>query len=244
MPRMYSDLAHLWPVISPPEGYALEALLWKRTLRELLGDGRPRVLELGVGGGHNLSHLTDAVEATAVDLSPRMLDLSRRLNPGVEHHVGDMRTVRLGRTFDAVLVHDAVAYMQTPADLRALFATAAVHLRPGGAFLATPDHVRETFVDPTTRVKTARFDGERELTFFEYAHDPDPGDTTYETLYLYLLRQGGGRPERILDVHTHGLFPLATWLELMAGAGFSAEARRHDLEGPTHEGFMMVGVRH
>jgi hypothetical protein len=98
-------------------------------------------------------------------------------------------------------------------------------------------------VDPTTRVKTARYGDDQELTFFEYACDPDPGDETYETLYVYLLRRAGGRPERILDVHTHGLFPLATWLGLLDEAGFDAEARRLDLDGPTREGYMMVGVK-
>jgi len=35
-----------------------------------------------------------------------MLELSRTINPELEHLVGDMRTIRLGRTFDAVLIHD------------------------------------------------------------------------------------------------------------------------------------------
>ncbi len=35
-------------------------------------------------------------------------DTSRELNPDCEHVLGDMRTLRLGRTFDAVFVHDAV----------------------------------------------------------------------------------------------------------------------------------------
>ena len=76
--RLYGDLAYLWPLFSPPEEYAEEAGFWRRLLRELAGPGRHRVLELGVGGGHNLSHLAGEFEATAVDLSPTMLELSRR----------------------------------------------------------------------------------------------------------------------------------------------------------------------
>ena len=50
-----------------------------------------------------------------------------------------MRTLRLQRQFDAVLVHDAVAYMTTRADLAALVAaTAFAHTRPGGAALFAP----------------------------------------------------------------------------------------------------------
>jgi trans-aconitate methyltransferase len=44
-------------------------------------------------------------EMTLVDLSPQMLEVSKRQNPDCEHVVGDMRTVRLGREFDAVFVH-------------------------------------------------------------------------------------------------------------------------------------------
>ena len=42
----------------------------------------------------------------------------------MSHHVGDLRSVRLGETFDAVLVHDAIDYMTTEVELRAAFETA------------------------------------------------------------------------------------------------------------------------
>ena len=51
---------------------------------------------------------------TLVDLSAEMLEVSRQLNPECEHIQGDMRTIRLGRQYDAVLVHDAVDYVTTP----------------------------------------------------------------------------------------------------------------------------------
>ena len=71
-----------------------------------------------------------------------MLAVSRAQNPECTHVEGDMRTVRLGRRFDAVFVHDAVVYMATEADLRRAMETAFVHCEPGGAALFTPDHVR------------------------------------------------------------------------------------------------------
>jgi SAM-dependent methyltransferase len=242
MNKMYQELAHLWPVISPPEGYALEACFWRRELQALLGPGRHRILELGVGGGHNLSHLVKDFEATGVDLSPAMLENARRLLPEVPFFHGDMRLVRLDQRFQAVLIHDAVAYLRTEEDLRSTFHTAALHLEPGGVLLLTPDHVKETFRDPTSRIKTARFGdhNEKELTFFEYAYDPDPEDSTYETRYVFLLREDGGVPRFETDIHTHGLFPLETWTRLLKEAGFSVEIRHHELEGPTKEGYMFV----
>ena len=148
--RLYGDLAFLWPLMSPPDEYRDEARYWRRALRDRLGPGRLRILDLGAGGGHNLHHLAGEFDATAVDLSEEMLAHSRRLNPGVAHHAGDMRTVRLGETFDAVLVHDAIAYMTTEADLRAVFATARAHLRPDGLLIVAPDYYAETFVSHLT----------------------------------------------------------------------------------------------
>ena len=86
---------------------------------------------------------------TLVDASPGMLAVSRALNPECEHLEGDMRTVRLGRTFDRVFVHDAITYMTTEADLRAVLETAYVHCRPGGAALFAPDHLKENFAPST-----------------------------------------------------------------------------------------------
>jgi len=238
--RLYGDLAYLWPLVSPPEDYAAEACCWREVLRGKLGPGRHRVLELGVGGGHHLSHLTAEFEATAVDLSEAMMCHSRRLNPGVEHIVGDMRTIRLGRTFQAVLIHDAVSHMQTEADLKATFATAAAHLEPGGVFITSPDHFRETFRDPFVD-STTHSDGETELTFIEFNYDPDPADTTIETVLLYLIRKGGElRIE--LDRLTTGLFARQRWLDLMGEAGFEVECCRRELNGADAQPELLVGT--
>ena len=116
--RLYNDLAHLWPLFDPPEEYAQEAAFWRQVLREKLGPGRHHVLELGVGGGHLLSHLTADVQATAVDISEGMLTHSLKLKSGGGHHVGDMRSVRLGRTFQAGLIPDAISYILHEEGLR------------------------------------------------------------------------------------------------------------------------------
>jgi len=238
--RMYDEFAHLWPLISAPKDYAGEARFWRETLREKLGPGRHEILEMGVGGGNNLSHLTADFQATGVDTSAKMLENSIRLNPGVEHHVGDMRTVRLGRTFDGVIVHDAISYMLTEADLEATFATARAHLDHGGVFVTAPDWYRETFREPAVSHGTNAND-ETELTHVEYAYDPDPADATIETVFFYLiLEKGALRIEQ--DVHTTGLFPLETWLELLDRAGFEVEKRPYPVHEDGREAWLLVGV--
>ena len=238
--RLYDELAYLWPYISPPESYAEEAAHWRQAIRDRLGAGRHRLLELGVGGGHNLSHLTAEFDAVAVDLAPRMLELSRRLNPGVEHHLGDMRTVRLGRVFDAVLIHDAISYMLTEDDLRAAFGTARAHLRPGGLLLAAPDLVRENFRDGEVQ-RWEGSPGPIAVITEEQLRDPDPTDTQVESLFIYRITEGG-RQRVEYDRHISGLFPLAVWTGLLEEAGFAAEViPMPGLEGGYGE-YLFAGV--
>ena len=242
LPRLYTEFAAYWPLMSAPEEYAEEAGLWRDALRRRLGPGRHDVLELGCGGGHTMSHLTADFQFTAVDLAPAMLEQARRLNPGVAFHVGDMRTVRLGRTFRAVLIHDAISYMTTEDDLRAVLATAVAHLEPGGLLLVSPDWLRETFHDPQASC-ASNTDGRVEFTYFEYAYDPDPADTAIETLMWYVIRERGGAPRIEHDRHAGGLFGLADWQRLMVEAGFRFEKEPYNVPKDRHEGYLLIGTR-
>ncbi len=216
-------MAYLWPIISPPEEYGSEAAFFGDVIREELGPGRHKLLELGVGGGHNLSHLTDDFDCTAVDLSPAMLALSKGLNPGVEHHVGDMRNIRLERTFDTVLVHDSASYLLTEQDLTETFATAAAHLRPGGVLMVAPDWFQETFPDGWV-YNWDRQQGDMEINIQEVMVDPDPSDTQVESTYTYTIKKAGVTTVEV-DTHITGLFSIQTWSDLMGQAGFRVEAR-------------------
>ena len=238
--KLYNELCYLWPIISPPWEYTVEAWHLREVLLEKLGGGRHRLLELGVGGGHVLSHLTGDFDATAVDLSPNMLALSQELNPGVAHHLGDMRSVRLGLEFDAVFIHDAICYMQTEDDLAAAFATARVHLRPSGVFVVAPDHFKETFEGPTVLHWTQE-KGDLKVTSIEYSDDPDPADTRCESVFFYLINQGGTLTVE-QDRHVLGLFPKETWLRLLTEAGFSTEERNYPPYEGGYGGNILVGT--
>jgi SAM-dependent methyltransferase len=219
--HLYGDLASWWPLLSPVGDYEEEA----RFAAALLASGSPpvtRVLELGSGGGHNGFHLKEEFELTLVDLSPSMLEVSRRLNPECEHVVGDMRSVRLGRTFDAVFVHDAVMYMTTEDDLRAAMETAFVHCRPGGVALFAPDYTTETF-EPLTDHGGSDDPSGRGLRYLEWAWDPDPSDTWLRSDFVCVLREADGDVRVVHDVHHWGLFGRDAWLRLLAAVGFVPE---------------------
>jgi SAM-dependent methyltransferase len=223
-PKLYNDLASWFHLLTDPKEYAEEARFYRRTLAAAC-KRRPRtVLELGSGGGNNASHMKKHFEMTLTDLSPAMLALSKTINPGLEHVQGDMRTLRLGREFDAVFAHDAIVYMTTERDLRRAVETAYVHCKRGGAALFAPDYTRETFQSSADCGGHDDPKGLRGLRYLEWTWDPNPTDTKYSVEYVYLLRdaKGGVRVER--DRHLEGLFPRATWLRLLRETGFRARA--------------------
>jgi SAM-dependent methyltransferase len=138
---LYGEFSSWYRLLDPPADHAEEASIYRRALVEAIDGKATTLLELGSGAGHNAVHLKPHFECTLSDLSEPMLALSRALNPVCEHLLGDMRTLRLERTFDAVLVHDAICYLATESDLRAAIETAFVHTRPGGAAIFAPDHL-------------------------------------------------------------------------------------------------------
>jgi SAM-dependent methyltransferase len=225
--KLYEELADWWHLLSPPAEYAEEAAFFARVLIESCQPAPRAVLELGSGGGNNAYHLKSRFKMTLVDLSPQMLAVSRALNPECEHHLGDMRTVDLGRTFDAVFVHDAIMYMTSAADLRAAMQTAYRHCRAGGVALFVPDCVRESFVPETSHQGHDGDDG-RSIRYLEWTIDPDPADTTFRTDYAIVMRERSGDVRVVHDCHIEGLFPRAEWMRLLREVGFEPSTMTDD----------------
>jgi SAM-dependent methyltransferase len=216
--HMYSDLAPWFHLLTHPSDYWEEAAFVSRVVDDAIEGPAETLLELGSGGGNNASHLKTRFRCTLTDISPEMLALSATLNPECEHLEGDMRTLRLGRTFDVVFIHDAVTYLTTEEDLHRAIETAAVHVRPGGVVILTPDATTEIFKPSTDHGGHDGDDG-RSLRYLEWTHDPSTDGNTYEVDYVIAARGPGDEFRVVHDRHTLGLFPRATWERLIADAG-------------------------
>lgn len=240
--RLYKDLAWTWPIISPPEEYADETAEIIKLLREYTKIPLRRLLNLGCGGGHNDFNLKSSFDSTGVDISENMLALARKLNPEVNYRLGDMRSVRLDESFDAVTIFDSINYMCTVDDLKAAFKTAYDHLCPGGVLVTCIDEYVEKFKQNKT-IHLTRSRGDVEITLIENYYDPDSSDTWYEDHMIYLIRRSG-----ILtienDYHRLGLFPIRTFETIMKEAGFDAQQLSSSiLNGAGEECPIIVGVK-
>lgn len=173
-----------------------------------------------------------------IDLSPAMLAQTKKLNPDCTFIQGDMRTYRLDRTFDAILMDDAISDMNCRKDFEAAFRTAYEHLNPGGVLVVTPDVTFETFQQNRT---TTTLSGRKgvEVVFVENIYDPDPEDDHYETTILYLIRDD--RCLRIETDHwTLGIFSLDTWRNVLRYTGLDLREGRNSLDEDEYRMFACV----
>lgn len=223
MPRLYSDLAWLWPLWGDPDGEYAEwcahvaAMIEKHARRAV-----KTILNLGCGGGKNVYNLKRRYCVTGLDLSEAMLANARKLNPDCTFVQGDMRDFVLPELFDAVLIDDAVSYVTSEEDLSRLLRAALQHLEPGGVMIVSPDATQETFQQNETRVSCANAKAKPEgvdVVFIENNHDPDPMDTVYEGLMIYIIRENGKLRVEV-DHHELGLFAADAWPRLVREAGF------------------------
>lgn len=221
MEQFYHALAEWWPLISPTEDYAEEAAFFRDLFAPVTAQAHAHLLELGSGGGSNAFYMKTAFSTvTLSDIFPSMLTISQHLNPDCIHIAGDMRTLRLGKTFDAVFVHDAIGYMTTLDDLRRAFETAYVHCRSGGMAVFVPDCVRETF---SAEITEGGGEGQgRAVRFVSWDEDIDGEANTYITDYVFLLRVKGQPLSIVHEQHVQGLFTRAEWLTLLESVGFRA----------------------
>lgn len=217
-PLLYGELVPWYGLLDPCDDHAPDVKGYQASFEHAV-PGAQTLLELGSGAGNNAFHFKATYRCTLAELSEPMLGLSRAQNPECEHVQGDMRTLRLASTFDLVMVHDAVMYMTSRADLLAAMKTAFAHLRPGGAVIFAPDCVRETFEEMTEL--EAGDDLARSLRCTMWTWDPDPQDDTYRCEFAFLLREGG-TVRAVHDTHVEGVFSRAVWVELLREAGFSA----------------------
>lgn len=224
--RMYNDLNWTWPLISREENYVEAAESIIKVIRENSGIEVKTVLHIGCGGGGHDHTFRKSFELTAVDLSKEMLVHARKLNPDVAYHVGDMRSVRLGTKYDAVIIADSINYMLTEEDLGAAFMTAFEHLRPGGLFLTYAEYFKDRFKQNMTWCSPHKKDNVH-ITFIQNNYDPDLADTMFETTFVYLIRRDG-----VLDVetdmHRQGLFEQHVWMRLLLDAGFEVKTEESE----------------
>lgn len=121
----------------------LERAFLRRCRERMLSRAYGRVLDVGVGTGLNFPHYPSGVQVTAIDLSPRMLEVAAQraqaMALSVNLHVMDVQALDLpDDSFDTVV--SSLVFCAVPDPAKGLQEVMRV-CRPGGTILML-EHVR------------------------------------------------------------------------------------------------------
>jgi SAM-dependent methyltransferase len=178
--------------------------------------GAKSILDLGCGTGrHDFLLAEKGYEVTGVDRSEEMLAVanaqlstlnSQRFSSSqpstLNFQQGDIRFIRLDRTFDVVVsLFHVISYQPGNDDLRAAFATAKEHLKPGGVFIFDGWYGPAVLTDrPVVRVKRLEDDEIAVTRIVEPVMHPN--DNLVDLHYDVRVRdKASGKVEEIVETH-------------------------------------------
>ncbi|HEV8532151.1 MAG TPA: class I SAM-dependent methyltransferase [Methylomirabilota bacterium] len=126
------DRPDLYDLVFPDPGETLVGMC-RQAFARYLPSPPTSLVDLGCGNGHHLVLLGASIaECWGVDVLESNIAFARSRGSSCVFRDGDMRTVRLGRTFDAVIcLGNALSYLLTDEELAQGVATFDAHARPG-----------------------------------------------------------------------------------------------------------------
>lgn len=187
--------------------------------------GARSILNLGCGSGrHDRELVQNGYEITGVDLSEEMLASARNAAQHIsalDYVQGDVRTIRLERSFDVVIsLFHVMSYQATNDELMAAFEAASCHLKPGGIFVFDCWYGPGVLSDrPTVRVKEL----EDEAISVTRIAQPvmHPNENVVDVNYRMFLRdKASGSVREICETHRMRYLFLPEVQQMLSFCGF------------------------
>lgn len=221
--------AEVYDLLNEDKDYASECDLIERLFVRESPTPVKEVLDLGCGTGRHAQLLAQRGYAVlGVDRSAPMIERARgRASKGVPtrglaYQVGDLRTFRTDRRFDAALMMFAVlGYQLDDEDVLAALRTARVHLRDGGLLLfdcwygPAVEHQR-----PSDRMKSVKGRAENVIRTAKSHLDLERRRITVEFDVQRRIRQV---TRRLQETHELRFFFAADLAGFLAATGFSLQ---------------------
>ena len=195
------------------------------------------ILEFGSGTGRHAKLLAKrGFEMCGVERSQTMIEKARAemedFRPlSMQFKQGDIRSVRIGKKFDAVIaLFHVLSYQTSNADALAMFETAAIHLETGGTLLFDCWYGPAVLTDrPETRVKHVEDDTVEVIRIAESVMFPNQNKV--EVHYkLLAIEKSSSTIQQISEIHPMRYYFL-TEIELMLeSSGFKLSSKENWLD--------------
>ena len=220
---MYGKVARIYDLLYTGTGikdYAAEAETLDATIQES-SPGARRLLDVACGTGAHLEILRRSYEVEGVDLSPEMLEVARDRVPGVPLHLADMRSLALGRTFDAVIcLFSAIGYVTEPSEMRSTIHRLAEHVAPGGVLIVDGWVRPEDWTDGFRA--SPEIASDVAMTVVRLSISRRAGAVTELEMH-HLVRDATGI-EHFVEEHRLLMVPTSEYLAAFEAAGLAAHA--------------------
>jgi len=225
MKPVFDTYARYYDLLYRDKDYGAEAAYVASNIRGQFPQAT-RILELGCGTGAHAEQLARlGFSVHGIDLSETMLAsaearkaaLPAKLGERLSFRYGDVRTVRTGEHYDAVIsLFHVLSYQSTKADQEAMFETAFRHLRKGGPFMFDfwfgPAVLAQK---PELRVK--RFeDAEIKVTRIAEPITQEDACLVDVNYTVFIETKSTGRIQEVRETHRMQYFSLAD-ITLLAG---------------------------
>ena len=218
---MYGKSARIYDLLYVGTGikdYAAESAELDRLIKNSCPTART-LLDVACGTGAHLVELRRWYELEGADISPAMLTVARGRLPDIPLHQADMRTLDLGKTFDAVIcLFSSIAYITDPAEMRTAVARLAAHVAQGGVLIldgwVRPDEWHDGY---RPEPEIAR---DEQTMVVRLAASRREGNIT--ELDMHHLVQTADGVEYFVESHRLALTPTEDYVSTVASAGLTA----------------------
>ena len=215
---MYSKVARIYDLLYTGTGikdYPAES----KTLHAIIEEASPgarTLLDVACGTGAHLEVLRRWYEVEGVDLSPEMLEVARVRLPDIPLTVADMRTLDLGRKFDAVTcLFSAIGYVTDLAEMQSTIGRLADHVAPGGVLIVDGWVRPEDWGDDYRGGPDVASDDETMVVRLTFSRRI--GSIT--EMDLHHLVRGAGGIDYFAEQHRLALVPTADYVAAFEAAG-------------------------
>jgi 2-polyprenyl-3-methyl-5-hydroxy-6-metoxy-1,4-benzoquinol methylase len=140
--KVFEKYSNYYDLLYEDKEYHIETDYVYSLIHENLNKSRlSSILDLGCGTGkHDFIFAKKGIEVTGVDLSESMIDIAKKSLQSQQNttdfHIGDVRNIRLNKTFNVVIsLFHVASYQITNSDILGFFKTAYSHLNSDGIFI-------------------------------------------------------------------------------------------------------------
>ena len=214
---------------SQRKDYQKETEYLVETIRTTTQGKKASLLDVACGTGGHLFYLRKHFEVEGVDISLEFIKTARSKLPKTKFFVGDMRTFRTGKEYDAVTcLFSSIGFMETLTKLHTAIRNMDRHVKAGGLLIIEPWFSPGQIMNG--KISAAIVDEDRLKVVRMSTTKVEGNLSSFDFHYLVGTPKG---TEHFVEKHRLGLFSKDEMVEAFEKCGLAVT---YDPKGPTGRG--------